>query len=438
MDARTGQDGTVYQVGRRQTDEWLPDKPAYLRIYLDIPGQDERVKHNQPLGKCATREQARRAADKWILANGINNREQLAAALQPMDVTFRIQAAWWLSELGSGRLKSRHKGKRGRRIRTTTLEAYRTAVVYLNEKIGDESLAAFDNAEMRELICVMEAETKGNGKPRFTPKTIVNYYLIAAAIFATAKDRSGKQLFPRQWDLDYIGLPAVVKRDQNRPTVEAAEVETIIGAAKERDRILYALLAGSGLRIAEALGLEIGKHLSENCSIVFVRQQRAKKGSGIEQYPKTDAGFRDVDLDPALARLLKNYVGNRQSGFLFGTSGGLPLSPRNVMRDSLHPILKAMGRESAGFHIFRRFREHVLQVSEARTLLIDYWMGHENGDMAGRYAKQLLANVRWRQDCAAKVGLGFTLPKGDPEKSMEIMDKSGQVFETEIAEAVSH
>jgi len=30
----------------------------------------------------------------------------------------------------------------------------------------------------------MEAETKKGGKPRFTPKTIVNYYLIAAAVLA--------------------------------------------------------------------------------------------------------------------------------------------------------------------------------------------------------------------------------------------------------------
>lgn len=109
-------------------------------------------------------------------------------------------------------MKSRHKSKRGRRIRTTTLNAYRTAVVYLNEKMGDKSLAAFDNAEMKELVSAMEAEVKNNGDPRFTPKTIVNYYLIAAAVFATAKDRKGKQLFPRQWDLNYIGLPAVDKR----------------------------------------------------------------------------------------------------------------------------------------------------------------------------------------------------------------------------------
>ncbi len=261
---------------------------------------------------------------------------------------------------------------------------------------------------------------KDNGDPRFTSKTIVNYYLIAAAVFATAKDRKGKQLFPRQWDLNYIGLPAVDKKAQNAPTVEAAEIETILSAAKNRYRVLYALLAGSGLRIAEALGLEIGKHLSDGCSIVVVRQQRSKKGRGIEPFPKTDAGFRDVDLDPALALLLKNYVGGRQTGPLFGTSSGLPLSARNIMRDSLHPILKAMGRGSAAFHIFRRFRESVLQMSEVRTLLINYWMGHANGEMAGRYGKQLLDNVRWRQECAAKVGLGFMLPEDRSKPLLEV------------------
>jgi integrase len=116
-------------------------------------------------------------------------------------------------------------------------------------------------------------------------------------------------------------------------------------------RVLYALLAGSGLRIAEALGLEIGKHLSPDCSIVFVRQQRSKKGRGMEPFPKTDAGFRDVDLTPALAMLLKHYIGNRTSGFLFETSGGLPMSPRNIMRDSLHPILEGVGRRASTFSV---------------------------------------------------------------------------------------
>lgn len=58
-------------------------------------------------------------------------------------------------------------------------------------------------------------------------------------------------------------------------------------------------------------------------------------------------------------------------------------------------------RTSTGFHCFRRFRESVL---------LDYWMGHENRDMGTRYAKQLIENIEWRKEWAEKVGLGFKLP----------------------------
>jgi hypothetical protein len=42
--------------------------------------------------------------------------------------------------------------------------------------------------------------------------------------------------------------------------------------------------------------------------------------------------------------------------------------------------------------------------------------------------------VQWRRDCAAKVGLGFTLPT---EEEQPLMDKSGQVFEDERQEEVA-
>ena len=116
-----------------------------------------------------------------------------------------------------------------------------------------------------------------------------------------------------------------------------------------------------------------------------------------------------MDLDPALAHLLKNYIGSRKTGFLFQTTGSLPLFPRNIARDSLHPILKKMGRTSAGFHIFRRFREAILQMSEARTLLIDYWMGHANGKCQGAMAA-IVGQPRWQRECVAKVD-SATLPK---------------------------
>src|SRR5437588_12101732 len=86
--------------------------------------------------------------------------------------------------------------------------------------------------------------------------------------------------------------------------------------------------------------------------------------------------------------------------------------------------------EKGGFHCFRRFRGSVLQMSDARNLLIDYWMGHENRDMGTRYAKQLIENIEWRKEWAEKVGLGFKLP------SLPLgIGQLGQLFETKIKPA---
>jgi hypothetical protein len=62
---------------------------------------------------------------------------------------------------------------------------------------------------------------------------------------------------------------------------------------------------------------------------------------------------------------------------------------------------------SVSFRNFLRFREAVLQMSDVRQLVIDYWMGHENPDMSTRYGKQLKRNSKSLTEQTAKVGLGF-------------------------------
>jgi integrase len=134
------------------------------------------------------------------------------------------------------------------------------------------------------------------------------------------------------------------------------------------------------MRVSEAVAIEIEKHIEPDCSIIYVRQQREKDVNALKLDLKTEAGLRDIDLHPDAARILRNFIGSRTSGFLFQTANGTMLDPGNIDRDSLSPILEAMGRDEAGtrFNVFRRFREAVLQRSEARQILIDYWMGHSN------------------------------------------------------------
>jgi integrase len=157
----------------------------------------------------------------------------------------------------------------------------------------------------------------------------------------------------------------------------------IVANVKGRYQMGAALLAGCDARISELLALRIEKYVFDDRSTLFMRQQRGKKG-GMKHTLKTDAAYRDIDLHPALATMLSDYIGDRKEGFLFQTRYGNIRSPESFYRDGLKTIFKRIGRTHVRFNAFRRFRESVLLRSECRQVLIDYWMGHENPDMSAR------------------------------------------------------
>jgi hypothetical protein len=91
----------------------------------------------------------------------------------------------------------------------------------------------------------------------------------------------------------------------------------------------------------EALGIEIEKHISPDFSTISIREKA--RHCKIEQRLKTASALRDVDIAPAVSALLKAFVGERKSGFLFKSRKGKPIGPSNVVRRHLHPALEKLG-----------------------------------------------------------------------------------------------
>jgi len=405
------QRGFVYQKGRKQSDPWLPTQRAYGYFRMDVPGQTKQIEVRPPLGFCRDRIGAMLKLRQVMQEAGVLDVEKIRERITPV-TTFESQAAWWLAEIRAGRIVN---SKTRKPMRTNTTDFYSNAVTYLNEVVGNNALALLDNPEARELVVQMKSELKNNER-RFSDKTIVETFKVFKTVIASARDKRLKRVYQREWDLVYIGLPKVSKREQHRPTFTAKEIVHIIKNCKLAiHRVAVVLLVATGMRIAELLALEIGKHISPDCSVVYIRQQRSRKGE-IASTPKTDASYRDVDVHPFVAKLLREYIGDRKSGFLFETETGKMLWPSTLYRDALKPILKDVGRSKVRFHAFRRFRQAVLQKSDVRQLLIDYWMAHDNSDMSSRYAKQLTEDVEFRQEWTKKVGLGFELTElSEPE-----------------------
>jgi integrase len=402
MSRRVGQNGEVFVKQLCKKGGCAHPKgfcPKYGRYWKDVPGQHARQRLSVSFGR-VTWTLAERRLREHILATGVDSVESFNEVTRPLN-TFREQADWWLKEIRAGRILSK---KKRTPMKSATIAGYESAVAWLDGVIGDKPLADVKNDAVRGLVTAMKT-----AKPPLADKTVVTYFQVVKAVVASAVNKEGEQLYARNWNLHYIGLPIVNERKQSKPGFTDREVEQIVSKAKGRYRMLFALLAGSGLRIGEALGLKVGEHVSRGCETLYVRQS---VWNSKEQDPKTENAVRDVDVCSDLTVMLKDYMGNRTNGFLFHADSGKPLLQRNILRDGLNPILTKLNLKQNGkaFHSFRRFRVMHLRKNRVPWDLEKLWIGYANKDVADRYAAQLKEDVEWRKGVAEKTGLGFALP----------------------------
>jgi integrase len=242
-------------------------------------------------------------------------------------------------------------------VKPATICGWRQALnAWVIPNIGDKRVADVSNGVLRELVGKMVAAG-------LSPKTIVNYSQVVKLVVASAVNDEGEQIYPRKWNHDFIGIPLVQKESQHRPTVTETELGEILSGVSERYRILFALLAGTGLRIGEALGLK-GADFSDDCRVIRITRSI---WHGQEQTPKTANAVRIIDVPESLASALRKHV--RRHGYIFGTAKGRPLQSRNVLR-----VLHDTGKR-VGFHAFRRFRLTWLRKHGVPRDLEHCWMG---------------------------------------------------------------
>jgi len=241
-------------------------------------------------------------------------------------------------------------------------------------------------------------------------KMIGNVVQVVKMVVASAVNENGEPVHPRTWNHEFMDIPEI--GNQRRPTFTSEAMKSIISRAPARERLLYVLLGSSGIRIGEALGIEIDKHFTDGFSTLLI-QQKVWNGR-VQSFLKTENGRRDVDLHPSIATMIRDYVGGRKSGFLFCSKTGKPLLQSNILRSSLHPILAELNLRKSGAHSFRRFRTTWLRKQHAPEDLIRFWLGHANRNITDAYCR-LHEDVAFRKKVAEQVGIGFELPTENPK-----------------------
>jgi integrase len=220
----------------------------------------------------------------------------------------------------------------------------------------------------------------------------------------------GGYLYPFKWNRRFLDLP---KNEQlQQPAYSSEECAAIIHQAwieaKQSDYrlkhyVLYRLLAGTGIRIGEALALRTnditpdGRQISINKSLY----------QGEVGEPKSKAAYRIVDTCAELAGALEQY-----RTYLGGDFRLFNVSHQSIYKWSLRPILEKLGipygrGEGNGFHGFRRYRATVLQLNGVPEILISYWLGWKPSQSMLSHYSHAVQDVEWRTEYADKVGMGF-------------------------------
>ena len=387
MRRRSGQNGSIYK-------KW---KTWHVRFYVDVAGSTKRQRKSLPVGPATgkeklTKPEAVRKGAQIVSSAGVNQAQHLARSRHPLQ-TFEERVQW---------CRKFHKawtdGKPGP---IAAMESQLTK--HILPRLGSLTLDMVDETMVQEFV----AELKGavferrrkNGtlvkKYRLSRKTVLN-------IVGVVKLVVGRKIW-QSWELD-LGKASRPKQ----PYFTEAQLRQIIAAAPERYRVLFILLAGTGMRIGEALALDPREDLDLDHGVIYVRRSVWR---GHEQTPKTENAVRQIDIDPALANTLRDYVGNGDRSLLFESRNGTPLSDVNIRNRVLAPLLKKLNIPRAGLHAFRHSRVTMLRKHGTPGDLQKQWIGHSNLRTTDRYS-HTDEELEYRRAVAEKVGIQSLMDPG--------------------------
>jgi integrase len=384
MSRRSGQSGTLI----KQTGWWR------VRFRLDQPGVDERKQMSvkvAPVSMKLSKPELERRAKEIMQKEGANSEEWFNRVVLG-EVTFREQAKIYLRIAVSR--------KRNPLRDTISVEGAMNKWIY--PAIGDLPLAYVDNLTVRPLVEKMSAS--------LSPRTVNKYVEYIKQVVKSLKAPNGEPVHKRTWDSETMDLPIVEFSEQKRPSLKASTVSGLITTSVGQEQTLYLLLAATGMRISEALGLEV-RHIINDGRTIKVEQQVKKDSPEIVKYLKTNASKREIDLHPDVAEYLRQYTSGK-SGLLFHTANGTPHLYGNLEDRWLTPRLIEMklDEKGMGWHSFKRFRKTWLRGARCLEDINNFWMAHKPKTMSELYS-HLHEELETRLAEAERVGYGFTIPE---------------------------
>ena len=227
------------------------------------------------------------------------------------------------------------------------------------------------------------------------PKTIRNYIGLVRLIWKYGRANTMVEVL----DFDLLRLP-------ERGLVSVAsfmpeQARLIIQEAKEPWKTLFWILAETGMRGGEVVGLMAG---DVDCDKQTIKISRSA-WRGKLQTPKTKNAIREILISERLAEHLREFMKGK-TGLLFPTRNGNPQDNYNLVSWQLHPILTKLGMatKDVGLHAFRHCNVSVLDSLGAPLSVRLSRVGHATAAQNLSYSHAQKGDQR---DCADKLGAVF-------------------------------
>jgi integrase len=335
------------------------------------------------------------------LADGCANSKERFEQVVLGGETFRERAEVWLQSV-----QTRRNGK----YKTSTLPTIEGALrKHIYPVVGDLPLARVNNQTCKLLVTMMFE----NG---LSVCSVNNYMKLVLQIVRSLKDpETGEPIHRLKWNREHLDLPRIVKDEQKVPALTAEQVNLLM-ETEGQEQALYVVLASTGMRIGEALGLEV-RHILNGGRTIKVEQSVNRFGE-LANGGKTKSASREVDVDENVGKFLLAYIEGKD-GLLFKTRNGTPHLQGNIGERWL---VERLG-EGLGWHSFRRYRITWLEEKRAHGLLTKIWVGHTLSDITEEYARSVKKNVKLRLEESERAGTGFKVPIYIAPKCSEISEE---------------
>jgi integrase len=145
-------------------------------------------------------------------------------------------------------------------------------------------------------------------------------------------------------------------------------------------RLMFRVLASTGIRISEALGLQWSDlELDGGAPHLKVRRALVRGRYGP---PKSRYGRRDLPLEHSLVCDLRQHRSkiewSKDDDPVFASRNGKPLRRENLRRRVLRPAAEEADVAWAGFHTFRHTFASILFERGTNVVKVQRWLGHHS------------------------------------------------------------